>query len=317
MNLLANAIESIKAGVEDYEDGSHGRLLSAVRNIHAGILLLYKERLRRLSLCGSDEVLVKAKVVPRLNAQGNVEFFGGGNKTVDTQQIKERFDGLNIVTDWTRFEQIGRVRNEVEHYYSVANKKALESVISNAFVLVRNFIANELKDDPLAHLGEQTWQAMLKVSEVYQAERAECEEALTDVDWQSEALSKGVLDLTCPSCSGSLLRPVGKDNSYDDSMSLQCRVCGEEIDSTAFVSSAVALALKWEKYLVYDDGAEEPYITCPECSNDTYVMDERRCAWCGHKAEHKCAMCSNTIPVEELICSPYCGYCAYMMSKND
>ena len=42
MDLLSNAIESIRAGVEDYEQGSHGRLLAAVRNIHAGILLLYK-----------------------------------------------------------------------------------------------------------------------------------------------------------------------------------------------------------------------------------------------------------------------------------
>ncbi len=49
MDLLANAIESIRLGVEDYEDGSHPRLLSALRNIHAGILLLYKEALRRLS----------------------------------------------------------------------------------------------------------------------------------------------------------------------------------------------------------------------------------------------------------------------------
>ena len=33
MDLLENAVESIKAGVEDYEQGDHGRLLAAVRGI--------------------------------------------------------------------------------------------------------------------------------------------------------------------------------------------------------------------------------------------------------------------------------------------
>ncbi len=56
MDLLTNAIESIRTGVEDYEEGSHGRLLASVRSIHAGILLLYKEALSRLSPAGSNEV---------------------------------------------------------------------------------------------------------------------------------------------------------------------------------------------------------------------------------------------------------------------
>ena len=124
MDLLTNAIESIRVGVEDYEEGSHGRLLAAVRSIHAGILLLYKEALRRLSPAGSDEALVKAKIVPKRNAQGIVEFFGGGKKTVDVQQIRERFTTLGIVTDWTRFDRITDVRNDIEHYYTKLNQKS-------------------------------------------------------------------------------------------------------------------------------------------------------------------------------------------------
>jgi hypothetical protein len=57
VDLLTNAIESIQLGVEDYRAGTRPRLLSAVRNIHAGILLLYKEKLRRLSSTDSNNVL--------------------------------------------------------------------------------------------------------------------------------------------------------------------------------------------------------------------------------------------------------------------
>lgn len=56
-------------------------LLSAVRNIHAGILLLYKEALRRLSPQGSQEVLIKAKVIPKRSKNGEIQFVGSGRKT--------------------------------------------------------------------------------------------------------------------------------------------------------------------------------------------------------------------------------------------
>jgi hypothetical protein len=138
MDLLGNAIESIRTGVVDYANGEHSRLLASVRSIHSGILLLYKEALRRLSPEGSNEALVRAKILPRRNVLGNVEFVGEGRKTADVQQIKERFGALGIGTDWTRFDQITNGRNDIEHYYTKANKRALEGLVSNAFVVARN-----------------------------------------------------------------------------------------------------------------------------------------------------------------------------------
>jgi hypothetical protein len=37
MSLLDNAITSLHLGLEDYSSGKDSRLLSAVRNLHAGI----------------------------------------------------------------------------------------------------------------------------------------------------------------------------------------------------------------------------------------------------------------------------------------
>lgn len=150
--LLENAVESIKAGVKDYEQGDHGRLLPSVRGIHAGILLLYKEALRRLSPANSDEVFIKAKILPKRDAQGNIYFVGEGKKTVDVQQIRERFESLGITTDWKRFDSITKVRNEVEHYYTNTSKRALQGLIADAFIVVRNFVTVELQVDPLTLL---------------------------------------------------------------------------------------------------------------------------------------------------------------------
>jgi hypothetical protein len=317
MDLLTNAVESLRAGVEDYAEGSHGRMLSAVRSIHAGILLLYKEALRRMSPAGSEEVLLKAKVLPRRDSNGSIEFFGEGRKTVDIQQIKERFVGLGIVTDWARFDQMTTVRNDVEHYFTKAAKKTLEGVVSNAFILARNFIATQLAEDPLKLLGPETWEAMLDVSEVYEAERDECLSLLRGINWLSDPLAEGVLVLACDACGGSLLRPEGQTKTYSDEMNLQCRGCGETVNANAFVPRAIAQALASEAYSAAKDGDETPYTFCPECSEETYIMDEQRCAFCGESAEHTCARCGNSIPAEELGSSPYCGWCDHMMSKDD
>jgi len=51
ISLFANAITSIELGAEDYEAAKSDprRAISAVRNFFAGVLLLLKERLRRIS----------------------------------------------------------------------------------------------------------------------------------------------------------------------------------------------------------------------------------------------------------------------------
>jgi hypothetical protein len=317
MDLLTNSIQSICAGVEDYQEGSHARLLTAVRNIHAGILLMYKEALRRLSPDGSNEALVKAKIVPSRNSAGEVVFLGVGKKTADVQQIKDRFAELDISTDWARFDRITNVRNDIEHYYTEADKKALESVVSDAFVIIRNFLNAELKEDPLSLLGDTTWEAMLKISDVYEAERNECVSALAAVNWESETLREGVFELTCTSCSGSLLRPDGDYPVYTDIMGLQCRICGNSSPASDFVPRAIEEALGGEAYMAFKDGGDEPYTSCPGCHEESYVMLEQKCAHCGHSAEHTCQRCGNEIPASELMCAPLCGYCEHMMSKDD
>jgi hypothetical protein len=210
MDLLTNAVESIQVGVEDYQSGTRPRLLSAGRNIHAGILLLYKEALRRESPKDSNDALLMSKIVPSRDANGNVVFVGEGKKTVDTQQIRERFQALGVSTDWNRFDRINNVRNDVEHFYPLLDQKALHGLISDSFLIVRNFIADELEDDPRDLLAEETWQPMLDVSVVHEKEKQECERLLKDAKWVSPTLKRGLTEmvLTCSACGSDLLKTV-------------------------------------------------------------------------------------------------------------
>ena len=70
MTLFANALESIQIGVEDLLKNDDRRVLSAVRNVHAGVLLLCKEKLRRLSPDG--EILLAQRFEPQPDNNGDV-----------------------------------------------------------------------------------------------------------------------------------------------------------------------------------------------------------------------------------------------------
>jgi ribosomal protein L37E len=285
-----------------------------VRNIHAGILLLYKEALRRESPDDSDDVLLKARNLPSRDSTGKVVIIGVGKKTVDVQQIKERFEGLGIDTDWTRFDRINEVRNDVEHMYPRLDQKALSGLISDSFLIIRDFVSEELKDDPRELLGDTSWQAMLEVSTVYEKEKQECATLLENANWRSQALKEGVASLTCNACGSDLLKPV--EDSFRE-INLQCSSCGNSESLDSYAERAIAVALDAEAYSAAKDGGESPVVRCPECGQEAYVMEERRCAACGNEAEHTCARCGNEIPAEEMLSSPFCGYCQHMMNKDD
>ena len=302
--------------MEDFQAGTHARLLSAARNIHAGVLLLYKEALRRLSPDDSDEVLVKARIAPSLDGDGNVVFKGKGTKTADIQQIRERFAGLGISTDWNRFDSIAGARNDVEHFYPKLNQQALQGVIASAFSIIRQFVADELDAEPRELLGETTWQAMLTVAEVDQAEKKRCVDAIEGTAWPSDAVKTGLISVTCSECGSDLLQPGDMSASWPCPI-LRCRACGGSPEPDAFVASAVQAGLSRKKYLAHTDGDEIPYTRCPECGEDAYVVAEQKCALCGESAQHTCARCGTTIVPEELDSSPYCGWCAHIMAKDD
>jgi len=70
-NLLKNAITSLELGIDDYFSKKENRVFSSVRNLYAGILLMYKSKLLDLCPAGTDEVLIKSKILPVERGGGN------------------------------------------------------------------------------------------------------------------------------------------------------------------------------------------------------------------------------------------------------
>lgn len=309
--LLENAIKSVQVGVQDYASGKADRALSAVRSLHAGILLLFKEALRRLSPPDSEDVLIKERVMPKM-VNGKLTFVGQGKRTVTPEQTRERFEALGIQAEWTRFKHVTQVRNDIEHHYTNADAKVLNGVIADSFVVVRNFMAASLKMDPAVALGDETWSTMLKVSEVVAEERKACVDAIEAADWHSDTLSAAATELPCGTCGALVLMPTS-----DDSPSMKCRACGETEHHEDFVERALTEHLGGESFAAAKDGGSPPLIDCPFCHRRAYVVDEGSCPACLQSCKTECSRCGMEIPVEELSDSALCGWCAYMMAKDD
>lgn len=225
-DLLKNAIVSIRLGLDDYELGTDERIISSIRNLYAGLLLLFKEKLLRLSPKGSEEVLIKSQIVP-VHEKGRIRFKGEGKKTIELEQIKKRFDKLGIKFEWQRVNAIQEKRNDIEHYYTKDKKSAIREVISNTFIVISDFVRNQLDEDPRDLLGLKYWNTMLSTSELYENERENCLELLKLIDWQPTGINPD--DIRCSSCGSSLVAPLMPVLPKTERQYFDCRSCGQSI----------------------------------------------------------------------------------------
>ncbi len=232
---------------------------------------------------------------------------------MDVNQIELRFEALSIQTDWQRFHKITRLRNDIEHYSTSLSRDAIRGMIADTFIIVRDFINQELAKDPKSELEGAAWDTLLSVSEVFEKERNECQQRLASIDWQSSDLESAMFEVACVECGSQLIIPSGTDRVDG----IQCRSCDEGGNFESGAERALKDYLGSRNYLAMKDGGEEVLIMCPFCFQEGYVVDEGACAICGESCAHTCTFCANPIPTCELSDGSLCGYCDHMLNKDD
>jgi hypothetical protein len=228
--ILENAVQSLQIGVEDYQSKDTRRTLSAVRNITAGVLLLFKEKLRQLSPPNSQDVLIKQRSRIFKAPDGAIQILGVGKKTVDVQQIEDRFSDLGVVVDWKRVRAIVEVRNEVEHHSTAVSSTRLRELLFESFVVVSDFITSQLAMEPVVLLGESTWNVILEQAQVYQAQLDECEAELEKIMWPTEIHESLARHLRCNRCSSELIKPKNPGEKEPLSLEFICKACAERVN---------------------------------------------------------------------------------------
>jgi len=315
--LLSNAIAAIQLGLEDYQSNDAKRNLSAVRNISAGVLLLFKEKLRRLCPSDSDEVLLKERVRPVLR-NGTLTFVGQGRKTVDVQQIKERFESLNVVADWKRFDDLIKVRNDLEHYYSTASTGKVREVLSDAFLVLRAFITTELQAEPFEILGEDAWNYLLAEAKIYTEELKRCRDTVTEIECPNVAFANLVPSLRCCQCNSELLKVIDPTVSPVTMITFSCIVCGTETPLEDLVESAAQDAYFTDMYLSMTDGGDPPLGSCHICQSHAFHIDTGQCFKCLSKFGYdNCAVCGAGLTGDEQDFHGLCGYHHWQINDDD
>lgn len=310
MSILNNARDSIIIGIEDYELASDEgrRYLSSTRNLFAGILLLFKYKLSELSPSGTDEVLIKKKIEAHIDEDGELVWKGKGDNTVDINQIKERFETLKISAEWKRLNTIQSYRNNIEHYYSKESPDSVRKMISDCFLVINNFVIKELSLDPKELLGDETWNTLISINEVYEAEKQACNIKLKDeYDWMSDTAYEAVINHYCDDCFSNLI-------SINDENDFYCKSCNDVFKTEAFIEEALksefALSIRDIKH-----GETPELFRCPDCDRDTYTRQENICHLCGTSQELECIRCGTDIS-EELECGGVCYYCQHIADKD-
>lgn len=315
MSIIQNAIDSIQIGIEDYEDGDDRRSVSAVRNIAAGILLLYKEKLCQLSPDDNKELLIKQNIRPIQNDDGDIVFEGKGHKTVDVQSIKERFKSLEVTVDWKRFDEINKLRNDLEHYYTAESPDAVREIVAKSFLLIRDFLTEYLEKDPQETLGDEAWAILLEVSEVYSAEEKSCRESIDAIDWKYDSVKDSLEYLRCSQCHSSLIQAPYNDDSYP-TINLHCKSCNYDFCFEDVVEQCIDDSLSGEAHEAIKDGGESPYDTCFECDKGTFIHSEGCCVACGYQMEYaNCEICEEPLSIEDQYNEGKCSYCQYKWEK--
>lgn len=303
--LLTNAIDSIVVGVEDYSSGTRARRVSAVRNIHAGILLLYKELLRRKSPPDSDDVLVKKDVRSALRSDGSIHFVGVGPKTVDTFQIEKHFDALGVTVNWKLFRKLSALRNNMEHWYESSLPPVVDQAISTGFVLISEF-ANFLDTTPVEMLGQDVWQKMFKTNEVNKVEMDAWMQRIAAHKWAHPTARDAATGFLCQSCGSAIFEfvagPLGEETDAD--AAFLCRACGEVATFENFLQCMFETA---EAY-----SGEAPEVdTCPECGRESFIVSLGFCAICGTQYQTQCRMCRSILSISEMAYEETCTWCLH------
>lgn len=267
-NLLENAKFSIQLGAEDYKLAQRDskRNISAIRNIFAGLLLLYKYKL----LCCASKHQPFQYI-----QQGEGILYGVPKKTINTNKLKCKLKDLGISINITVLDKINNERNYVEHFYHIekdGKKSDLSGLVNSCFRLISEFFDNylscELNDNLQNFLEHEVYQIFLQNKEIYEARLERSRNTFLESYFQNDGcfMHRFVSILQCPNCHSDFVKR--KNGEYPDFI-FECDYCNSEFSQDEF------FGITHQQIRESGDPREE----CQECGAWEVVFDF--CLSCG------------------------------------
>lgn len=317
-SLFRNAVTSIELGVEDFQNADARRLTSAVRNLYAGVLLLFKCVLERHSPPGSDGALIYQKIEPELQSDGTVVLKGKGT-TVDRNDIERRMKALKLVVDWAPLKAIARIRNDMEHLHYKDPRSQAEAAFSNSLPLIVSLLEVHLDESPAKSFSVECWDFLTDNEKIFEERRSRCWATFDGYEFVSETQEYAFKAVRC-SCGSSMIRRVDPAQTILEMLELQCADCLERLDIEEVFEAAISEATFADQYIAMTDGGEPPLVMCPECLHDSWFVDDDVCLMptcLPPRTDRKCRSCGNRVDPSRMD-SDYgvCIDCAYEINNS-
>ena len=319
--ILNNAVSSIQLGVEDFvisrdSPGKTNRAISAVRNIYAGVLLLFKYKIASLAKTPEQAqalIYMPLSILPSITSTGEITWSPTphGRDTINTSHIKARLESLGVSHDWNAILPLRDCRNALEHLHPTDPISSIQASISALFPMLSRFITEELGETPAALLGD-AWTTMLATHDFFKECESQIKNEWTAIDYPTSAINF-LHECCCRACYSSLLGPMQEDVHNQvpidtTDFRLQCIACSQTESAMEFLE---------ENFLaLHEDSFEqiEPSIVqeCSSCMAQMYLITDSTCHWCGHETVWpKCSGCEK--PIEQHVINEggrHCDRCS-------
>lgn len=331
--LFENAIISIQLGIEDFqisqlpidEGGNPTRALSSVKNLFAGMLLLFKYKIS-VSVNNPEDayclIFNPPNILPKSDGCGSIKWSPVGKfkkTTIDVLGIQQRFESFGIDVDWEKINKLQDCRNHLEHLHPANTLGEVAGFVSDLFPVLSDFITSQLNMIPHDLLCG-SWEIMLQHRDFYEKMRAECEES-----WGAATVPENMIgylqNCSCDMCSSVLIRAAHE--SIDDGFTVandetkfkyRCISCGY-ID---VIAPLLFQALHEDNPYDPRSGEESSIELCYECGYETFLIHDQHCAWCSATLEfNECSTCGNSLEQDEQDNDGLCGYHYNVATKDD
>ncbi|MBH3289509.1 hypothetical protein I5N29_03585 [Serratia marcescens] len=326
--LYDNAVISIQLGIEDFEQSNSGtptRALSSVRNLFAGLLLLFKYKIAVSVNDPADAYMLIFNppfILPKSDGNGGLKWVPDGKfkkTTIDVQGIEQRFEGFGIDVDWAAIKKLQDCRNHLEHLHPQHTLGEVGGFVADLFPVLSDFITNQLAQAPSDVLGS-AWDKMLAHQDFYNQKLAECEKT-----WKSSGVPEGMetylAECICDMCSSKLLSANQDDidasltvEDDEDKFRYRCLSCSH----SEHIAPLLYHAFRVENDYDPRSGEEPTFETCFKCRHDTFLVYERQCAWCEATLDYEeCRHCEEPLNQSDQGNDGLCGYCNHKADKDD
>lgn len=324
--LYDNAVVSIQLGIEDFQLSKNEptRALSSVRNLFAGVLLLFKYKLAASVNNPEDAyelIFNPPQIIPMPDEEGGFKWSPNGKfkkTTIDVQGIEQRFEGFNIEIDWDVIKNLQECRNHLEHLHPKHTNGELAGFIADLFPVLSHFIIDELKLVPTNVLGS-AWEIMLEHKAFFDEQFDECVST-----WEEAFIPDGMQEYldhcNCENCGSRLIKAHQDDLDLtltvkdSDKFRYHCLSCNY-VDFIAPLLCGI-----FQEANDYDprNGDEPTYDTCYACGHDTFLLSENQCQWCEEELDYtECSYCSEPLSRDEQDLGGLCSYHYNLVNKDD